>query len=93
MVDGVEDVTANARILCGKTRPGTLRLRVRSWEEYARWLLADRAKVWPDAPADLVDDLRAMVSEAAAKSVISPFAAICHWLFPRTGFGEAKAIL
>lgn len=93
VVDGVADVSAKVRILCGKTRPGTLRLRVRSWEEYARWLLADRAKVWPDAPADLVDYLQAMVAEAAAKSVISHFAATCHWLFPRTGFGEAKAIL
>ena len=39
----------------------------------------------------MVDYLRALVAEAVAKSVVTHFAATCHWLFPRAGL--TKAIL
>ena len=92
-VRDVEDVPAKVRIVCGKTRPGTLRLRVRAWEEFSRWLFADRLKVWPAEPMDVVDYLQMLVKESAAKSVVSHFAATCHWMLPRAGFGDTHRIM
>ena len=92
VVEGAEDLEATVRIVCGRTRAGTLRLRVRAWEEFVRWLMADRARVWPAAPTDYVDYLRALVAAPAAKSVVTHFAATCHWLVPRSGSQVAKEV-
>ena len=31
----------------GRARPGTVRLRVRAWEAFGRWLALTRGRSWP----------------------------------------------
>ena len=87
--DGQGDRVA---IICGKTRAGTLRLRVRAWEEFTRWLHSSQGRRWPVGDSDVVNYLRWLVDLEAPKSRVTHFAATFHWILPRSGFETAVAM-
>ena len=43
--EGSEDLRTTVRALVGRARPATVRLRVRAWEAFARWLALRRGGV------------------------------------------------
>ena len=54
--------------LLGRSRAGTVRLRVRSWESFTRWLMWRREKRLPGSAVDVVDYVAEKMSEAPAAS-------------------------
>ena len=52
----------------GRSKPSTVRLRVRSWEAFSRWIGLNRGRMWPQGPADLIDYVKAMVDVPAPRS-------------------------
>ena len=68
-----DDMKLVVEMTVGRSRPSTVRLRVRAWEAFSRWLVLNRARPWPEGPADLVDYLQAMVDVPAPWSFPSSF--------------------
>lgn len=56
------------RFLVGSARPGTVRLRVRTWEPFAWWFWLKKGKNWPQNPMDIVESVQERVFEAAPAS-------------------------
>lgn len=89
-VEGASNLDDRVAIICGKSRAGTLRLRVRAWEEFIRWLRTAKLRSWPDEDADVVDYARWLVEVGAPKSRLSHFVATFHWILPRSGFEASR---
>jgi hypothetical protein len=67
MLEGMSDTDMKVvvEMAVGRSRPSTVRLRVRAWEAFSRWLVLNRSRVWPSGPSDMIDYLRAMVDVPA----------------------------
>ena len=87
------DQHAHALALIGRSRPATVRLRVRAWEAYTRWLQLRRQHAWPESAGDLCDYVREMVDQHAPKSFGNHFDGACRWFMPRTGHLMAQTLL
>ena len=81
-----EDQNEYIMMLLGKARPGTVRIRVHTWEVYLRWLETRSDKKWPEDVRDLIDYVRAMVNVPAAAYFPKVFASAVHWFGGRAGF-------
>ena len=55
----------------GRSRAGTIRLRVRAWEAYTRWLLWRRERRWPTSAVDVVDYVAEKMSEVPILGMVS----------------------
>ena len=65
----VKDTVDPGKTLLGllaRSRAGTVRLRVPSWESFARWLMWRREKRCPGSAVDVVDYVSEKMSEAPA---------------------------
>ena len=76
----------------GRSRPSTVRLRVRAWEAFSRWLVRNRVRPWPDGPSDLLDYLRAMVDVPAPRSFPASFGGATRWVMSRSGFDRTAEV-
>ena len=92
---GTEEVR---RGLLGKTRASTLRLRVRTWESYVRWLQWRRGRSWPSSQSDLTDYITERMQEHPAASFPLALLAALHWFESRSGlpagrrFGKSETL-
>ena len=86
-----EEIPDYVQMLIGKARPGTVRLRVHTWQVYLRWLGSVSDRSWPRDVRDLVDYVRAMVNVPAAAYFPRVFASAVHWFGGRSGFKELEA--
>ena len=80
------DLNEYVSMLVGKARPGTIRIRVHTWEIFLRWLLASKGRLWPQDVADLVEYIRMMVGLPAAAYFPRTFASAVQWFGGRAGF-------
>ena len=85
-----DELVQVAEMAVGRARPGTVRLRVRAWEAFSRWLTLNRGRVWPDGPRDLIDYIRAMVDVPAPATFPTTFGGAVRWFVGRTGFEGAE---
>ena len=76
----------------GRARPGIVKLRVRSWEAFARWLSLSRGKVWADGPKDLVDYIRDLLVVPALATFPVSFSGAVRWFSSRTGYENAEEL-
>ena len=81
-----EDPEATKRGLLGSSRSATLRLRVRTWESFSRWLRWRRGVEWPTELKDLVDYLHETMKESPTASFPRAFSAAVNWFEARAGF-------
>jgi len=81
-----EDPKLLIEMAVGRSRPSTVRLRVRSWEAFSRWLGLNRGRSWPQGPPDLIDYIKAMVDVPAPRSFPSSFSGSARWIMSRSGF-------
>jgi len=49
--------------LLGSSRPGTVRLRMRTWLAMSRWMVVAKGRAWPSCSADIVDYINARRDE------------------------------
>ena len=85
---GRGDLKQTVEMLVGRARPGTVRLRVRSWEAFGRWLEIGRGRTWPADARDLTDYVKDMVSLPAPRSFPAQFGGAVAWFMSRTGRGD-----
>ena len=78
-----ENPEAALKDLVGAARPGTVRLRVRAWEMYTRWLRWNRDKGWPEAPVDVVDYVHHLRDLPCSPSAPKLFGAALRWFEER----------
>jgi hypothetical protein len=71
--------------LVGKARPATVKMRVRAWEQFARWLHWRRGRAWPSNATDLVDYVNERIGEGCAISFPETFRAAVAWIEARSG--------
>ena len=81
-----QDPAAAAKALLGNSRGATMRLRVRAWESFARWLAWRRGRSWPEGPLDLVDYVTERMADDPQVSFPRTFAAALGWFEARAGF-------
>ena len=79
-------------MLVGRARPGTVRLRVRSWEAFGRWLEISRGRAWPKDARDLIDYVKDMVALPAPRSFPVQFGGAVTWFMSRTGQEDWETI-
>ena len=84
------DPQAAARGLLGNSRGATIRLRVRAWEAFTRWLQWRRGLSWPEDAIDLIDYVNEKMREAPTASFPKVFAAAFCWFEARAGFPVEK---
>ena len=65
--------------LLGKTRASTLRLRVRTWESFVRWLQWRRGRAWPASQSDVIDFVMERMREHPAASFPRALLFAFHW--------------
>ena len=80
-----DDPAAALQDLVGAARGGTVRLRVRSWESFSRWLRWNRSRAWPSGVGDVLDYLRYLEGEGCAVSVPRRFGSALRWFEERAG--------
>lgn len=73
----------------GRSRPATIRARLREWCRFARWL-GLRGRGWPRNSGDLVSYVHDMVAEGAPKSFPHGFRGAVVWMEARAGFDEGR---
>jgi hypothetical protein len=84
--------------LIGKARPATVRLRVRTWEAYRRWLDLKKGVVWPAEVSDVLDYIHEQLQDEAPMTFASSFGASLRWMEARSGlpyeqrFGDADVV-
>ena len=86
------ELIITAEMAVGRARPGTVRLRLRSWEAFSRWLALSRGRRWPSRPKDLVDYVREMVAVPAPASFPISFSCAARWCCSRTGHDNAEEL-
>ena len=86
---GMEDPVLYLQSLVGRARPSTVRLRVRDWAKYVRWLTL-RTGSWPQCPRDVVEYLWAQVRENPAKTFPGRFLGTLAWFEKRSGLPEGQ---
>ena len=49
VVEGMTEIDARAvvEMAVGRSRPSTVRLRIRSWEAFTQWMRMSRGRTWP----------------------------------------------
>ena len=87
------DMSEIVAMAIGRARPGTVRLRLRSWEAFSRWLALNRSRTWPSGPQDLVDYIRTMVSVPAPPSFPASFSGALRWFASRTGHINTETLI
>jgi hypothetical protein len=80
------DPQAAERGLLGSSRGATIRLRVKSWESFVRWLQWRRGSCWPENVIDLIDYVSEIMRESPTASFPRTFAASLGWFEARAGF-------
>ena len=80
------DPQAAERGLLGSSRGATIRLRVKSWESFVRWLQWRRGSCWPENVIDLIDYVSERMRESPTASFPKTFAAALGWFEARAGF-------
>ncbi len=90
--DGAPDLYTQAEALCGRARPGTIRLRVRSWERLERWLLAVRGHAFPRDAFEVGLYVHHLVEGEAAPSTVAHLGAALSWVGARCGHPQAPEL-
>ena len=80
------DPQAAERGLLGSSRGATIRLRVKSWESFMRWLQWRRGSCWPEEVIDLIDYVSENMRESPTASFPKTFAAALGWFEARAVF-------
>jgi hypothetical protein len=83
---GALDPQAAERGLLGSSRGATMRLRVKAWEAFVRWLQWRRGACWPKVVIDLIDYISEIMRESPTASFPKTFAASLGWFEARAGF-------
>ena len=91
-VQELEDPARGRAALAGAARPGTLKVRVRAWEAFRRWLLARRGRTWPMDEVDVVDYLWTYIGDRPAVSFPRSLAAAVACLEARAGIPSADRL-
>ena len=73
------------RGLLGRARASTIRLRVRSWETYSRWLWWRRGLAWPSGPLDFIEYASEAMGDTPVASFPRSFGASLAWFEARAG--------
>ena len=81
----MEDPDLILKGLLGKSRAATIRLRVRTWEEYMRWLWWRKEKRWPSGIPDVLEYVAEKMEESPAASFPRSFGAALVWFESRGG--------
>ena len=89
--DRAADPVAAKRALLGAARASTIRLRVRTWEPFARWLAWHRGYSWPMGVLDMIDYVHDVMANSPVPSFPRSFAAALAWFEARAGFGQGLA--
>jgi len=87
-----EDPEAAVKGLVGRSRPDTLRKRVRTWEKFSRWLVWTRGRAWPESAKDLVDYLHTKTSGGCGVSFPRVFLASVGWMETRAGIPADRCL-
>ena len=74
------------RGLLGSARPATIRLRVRAWEAFVRWLRWRKNACWPKAPLDIIDYIAERMDDCPVASFPRAFGAALVWFEARAGW-------
>ena len=85
------DPEAARRSMLGSSRAGTIRCRVRAWEEYTRWLSLRRGRVWPETVLDLTDYVHERMRDRPVVSFPLTFSAAATWFEARSGYEDRFA--
>ena len=80
LVKDTVDPEKTLKGILGRSQAGTVRLRVRPWEAFTRWLMWRRERRWPTSAVDVVDYVAEKMSEAPAASFPRSFGASLVWL-------------
>jgi len=78
------------RGLLGKARASTIRLRVRSWEAFSRWLWLRRGRLWPTCVLDILEYVTERMAEAPVATFPKAFGAALLWFEARAGVPEEQ---
>ena len=71
--------------LLGGARAGTLRVRVRPWEGFVRWLQWRRARAWPQDIVDAIDYVSERMQDAPTGTFPTLFKSSLAWFEGRSG--------
>ena len=88
LADASADPEGARRGLLGGARAATLRLRVRTWATFVRWLEWQRGRAWPANVADVMDYILHTISETPSATFASVFLAGLGWFEARSGLLE-----
>ena len=91
--EGSEDLKTTVQALVGRARPGTVRLRVRSWEGFTRWLVMSKGRMWLASARDIIDCVKDMVGLPAPASFPAQFGGAISWIMSRSGFDDVDDII
>ena len=78
--------------LAGSARGTTLRIRVRAWMAFKKWLEIARGRSWPEGPADAVDYLWDQQAVKMRSSFPKSLAVTISWMEARAGVLEQDKI-
>jgi hypothetical protein len=86
----MDNPEAVMRGILGRSRASTIRLRVRTWEAYARWLSWRRGRMWPSEVGDILDYVVEQMDDQPAASFPRAFGAALVWFEGRAGLEETS---
>ena len=92
LLEGASGVDPEKRVeaLLGRSRGGTIKLRVRTWELFSKWLALNRGRCWPDTRADVEAYVHAMVDLPSPPSFPGHFGGALGWIAARCDMPNAK---
>ena len=85
MLSQAADAKAALRSILGGARLGTLRLRIRAWEEFRGWLLVRFGRPWPQEMVEVLDFVHEQVALPCSASCPLKFGATLNWVEARCG--------
>jgi hypothetical protein len=74
--------------MVGSARAGTIKIRVRTWEKYTRWLQHRHRRAWPIEVTDIVEYVWFFMAESPSTSFPRVFGATLAWMELRSGIAE-----
>ena len=87
-----QDPEATMQALLGSARANTLRLRVRPWEAFVRWLEWRRGRTWPATIVDVVDSVAERQAEKPTGTFPTVMRCSLAWFEARSGFPTSQRL-
>ena len=88
----ISDKERFLRGLVGRARLSTLKLRVRVWETFQRWLVWKGLRPWPESVGVVMDYLWYRLEEEPVRTFPACFLATLNWIELRAGYPQGQRL-